>query len=111
MWPTPFYNSTVAADLIIHDNILFLKETLLMHNNIKDGILLLKIWLHQRELDNSVGGFNGFLIALLVCYLLQIKKINVLMSSYQVFRVACNYLSKNFLFWNFESVKFLFHVL
>ncbi|KAK6624363.1 hypothetical protein RUM44_011222 [Polyplax serrata] len=88
MWPTPFYNSTVAADLIIHDNILFLKETLLMHNNIKDGILLLKIWLHQRELDNSVGGFNGFLIALLVCYLLQIKKINVLMSSYQVFRVA-----------------------
>lgn len=96
--PTPFYNSTVLADLVIQENMLFLKETLLMHNNIRDGILLLKIWLRQRELDCNVGGFNGFLIAMLVCYLLQIKKINVLMSSYQVFKNVCNYLSKKKVF-------------
>mgnify|MGYP002716448093 CR=1 FL=1 len=94
LFPTPFYNSTILADLIIEDNMNYLKETLLMNNNIKDGILLLKIWLKQRELDNSIGCFNGFLLCMLVCYLLQIKKINVLMSSYQIFRNVCHYLSK-----------------
>lgn len=94
--PTPFYNSSVIMDLTILNNMTFLKETLLMHNNLRDGIILLKIWLKQRELNNSIGGFNGFLLSMLVCYLLQIRKLNILMSSYQVFRNVCNYLGKQF---------------
>lgn len=62
------------------------------HKNIKDGIILLKVWLRQRELSSGLCDFNGFVITALVVYLFQIRKINSFMSSYQVFRTVLNYL-------------------
>lgn len=92
--PTPFYNCSLLSDLTACANHTYLSKALYSTNNIKDGIRLLKIWLHQRELDQGLSNLNGFLVTMLVAYLLKIKKLNIFMSSYQVFRIVCNYLSK-----------------
>ena len=57
-----------------------------------DAILMFKVWLRQRNLQNS-RSFNGFLISMLMLYLVQKRYLNVQMSSYQLFRVTLNYIS------------------
>nr|XP_022330549.1 nucleolar protein 6-like isoform X1 [Crassostrea virginica] len=84
--PTPFYNNTVLQDLTLTQNMEFLQRTLGNNTNIRDGISLLKVWLRQRELTQGFGGFSGFLISMFVAYLISQRKINPLMSSYQVMR-------------------------
>ncbi|XP_028156081.1 nucleolar protein 6-like, partial [Ostrinia furnacalis] len=79
--PTPYYNSSVLQDLTSSVNEEFLKESLLDRENLKQAVVLLKIWLRQRNLQVS-----GHVISLLVSYLVQIKRINNIMSSYQIVR-------------------------
>jgi len=54
--------------------------------NLRDGIILLKIWLRQRELNTGYDGFTGYIITMFVIYLLHIRKLNTFMSSYQIVR-------------------------
>jgi len=54
--------------------------------NLRDGIILLKIWLRQRELNKGYDGFTGHIVAMFVIYLLREKKLNTFMSSYQIVR-------------------------
>lgn len=84
--PTPFYNNTVLQDLTLRENATYLQSTLGDNPNLRDGITLLKVWLRQRELTQGFGGFSGFLISMFVAYLITQRKINHLMSSYQVMR-------------------------
>ncbi|XP_073959945.1 nucleolar protein 6 Mat89Ba [Choristoneura fumiferana] len=79
--PTPYYNSSVLSDLTAAVNQDFLKEALSNSENLKQAVILLKIWLRQRRLQVS-----GFVIGLLVAYLVQTKRINNIMSSYQIIR-------------------------
>lgn len=90
--PTPHYNSIILHDLImkIHaENMKVIRE----YPNIRDGIILLKIWLTQRGLLKGYAAFNGHIITMLILYLLSIKKLNTFMSSYQIVRNVWNYLS------------------
>ncbi|KZC04307.1 Nucleolar protein 6 [Dufourea novaeangliae] len=84
--PTPYYNSIILRDLtasrINLENLKIIKE----YPNIRDGVILLKIWLAQRELMKGFEGFNGYIITMFVLYLLSIKKLNTFMSSYQIVR-------------------------
>ncbi|XP_033188012.1 nucleolar protein 6 Mat89Ba [Bombus vancouverensis nearcticus] len=89
--PTPHYNSIILHDVImkIHaENMKVIRE----YPNIRDGIILLKIWLTQRELLKGYAAFNGHIITMLILYLLSIKKLNTFMSSYQIVRNVWNYL-------------------
>ncbi|XP_063367938.1 nucleolar protein 6 [Cydia amplana] len=79
--PTPYYNSSVLSDITASANIDFLKETLSNGENLKQAVVLLKIWLRQRKLQVS-----GFVISMLVAHLVQTKRINNIMSSYQIIR-------------------------
>ncbi|XP_063383076.1 nucleolar protein 6 [Cydia fagiglandana] len=79
--PTPYYNSSVLSDITASANIDFLKETLRNSENLKQAVVLLKIWLRQRKLQVS-----GFVISMLVAHLVQTKRINNIMSSYQIIR-------------------------
>ncbi|XP_056022983.1 nucleolar protein 6-like isoform X2 [Ostrea edulis] len=74
------------TDLAWSKNTSFLQKTLGDSQSIKDGIALLKVWLRQRELTIGSGGFSGFLVSTFVAYLITQRKINQLMSSYQVMR-------------------------
>ncbi|CAL7937003.1 unnamed protein product [Xylocopa violacea] len=89
--PTPYYNSIILHDLTmkIHaENMKIIKE----YPNLRDGIILLKIWLTQRELTKGYAAFNGYIVTMFILYLLSIKKLNTFMSSYQIVRNTWNYL-------------------
>ncbi|KAL4228055.1 Nucleolar protein 6 [Mactra antiquata] len=84
--PTPFYNSSILEDMISLSTIKQMEQIASGSQGLKDGIILLKIWLKQRGLDQGYGGFTCYLMTMYVIYLLSIHKLNPLMSSYQVFR-------------------------
>lgn len=91
--PTPHYNSIILQDLIMRthsESMKIIKE----YPNLRDGIILLKIWLTQRELTKGYRAFNGYITTMLVLYLLSIKKLNTFMSSYQIVRNVWTYLTK-----------------
>lgn len=71
------------------ENMKVIKE----YPNLRDGIILLKIWLIQRELLKGYTAFSGYIITMVVLHLLSIKKLNTFMSSYQIVRNVWNYLS------------------
>ena len=77
-------------------NVELIKE----YPNIRDGIILLKIWLNQRELSKGFNAFNGHVMSMYVLYLLRIKKLNNFMSSYQVVRNVWNCLGTSGFFFS-----------
>ncbi|XP_045501152.1 nucleolar protein 6 [Colias croceus] len=85
--PTPYYNASVLSDLTAKINEDFMKQTLANNDNLKQAIVLLKIWIRQRKLNVS-----GHVISMLVCSLVQMKRINNIMSSYQIVRNVWIYL-------------------
>jgi U3 small nucleolar RNA-associated protein 22 len=87
--PTPYYNCSVLSDLTASENSLFLKNTLSKADNLQQAIVLIKIWLRQRNLQVS-----GHIVNMLVSYLVQTKRINNIMSSYQIVRNVWIALSK-----------------
>ncbi|KAG8240268.1 hypothetical protein J437_LFUL015338 [Ladona fulva] len=91
--PTPHYNSGILMDLTVHENEEILSNALSENQNLKDGIKLLKIWLHQRELDEGYGSFSAYIMSMYVVYLMQERRLSNLMSSYQVVRTVWNCLA------------------
>ncbi|CAK1542398.1 unnamed protein product [Leptosia nina] len=87
---TPYYNCSVLSDLTAKINNDFIATTLSNSQNLKQAIILLKIWLKQRKLCVS-----GHIINMLVCCLVQIKRINNIMSSYQIVRNIWIYLKSS----------------
>lgn len=105
MWidpTTPFYNSVVLNDLTLAINDRFRHNLINDMKGATDGLILLTIWLRQRELIDGYGGFNEELLYSLVAYLVNVNKINKHMSSYQVIRNVWNYLSQST--WDTEGV-------
>ncbi|XP_013174071.1 PREDICTED: nucleolar protein 6 [Papilio xuthus] len=88
--PTPYYNSSILSDLTNALNQDFLNETFLNRDNLKQAVVLLKIWLRQRKLQVS-----GYVISVFVAYLVQIKRINNIMSSYQIIRNVWIYIKSS----------------
>ncbi|XP_050311555.1 nucleolar protein 6 [Anthonomus grandis grandis] len=84
--PTVLYNSALAFDVTLHRNWRFIVETLKDQENVQKGVKLLGIWLKQRHLNVGFGSFSTDLLAYYVAFLLIKKKINNLMSPYQIIR-------------------------
>jgi len=84
--PTPYYNSLVLHDLIMLRTNSEVAQAIKEYPNLRDGIILLKIWLRQRELNKGYDGFTSHIITMFVIYLLREKKLNTFMSSYQIVR-------------------------
>ncbi|ELT97667.1 hypothetical protein CAPTEDRAFT_223604 [Capitella teleta] len=80
------YHSSALSDLLMVSNQRLLQRVVAGLSGMREGIMLLKIWLHQRELDIGQGGVSGFLISMYVVSLFVSRKLNAQMSSYQVFR-------------------------
>ncbi|XP_075439397.1 nucleolar protein 6 isoform X2 [Ascaphus truei] len=91
--PTPHYNNSVLCDLALEHHLHHLSSAAADFPGMKDGISILKVWLHQRQLDKGSGCFNGFVASMLVAYLLSKNKINKMMSGYQVLRNALQFLA------------------
>ncbi|XP_012256852.2 nucleolar protein 6 isoform X2 [Athalia rosae] len=93
--PTPHHNSSVLHDLTMSQNNACIVKTISQYPALRDGILLLKIWLRQRQLDRGYGSFNGHILTMYVIYLMKMRQINTVMSSYQVVRNVWNSLAQS----------------
>ncbi|XP_045145137.1 nucleolar protein 6 isoform X2 [Echinops telfairi] len=91
--PTPHYNTWVLQDTALEAHVQLLSTVLGSGPGLKDGVALLKVWLRQRELDQGLGGFSGFLISMLVAFLVSTRKIHTTMSGYQVLRSTLQFLA------------------
>ncbi|XP_003800330.1 nucleolar protein 6 isoform X1 [Otolemur garnettii] len=91
--PTPHYNTWVLQDTALESHLQFLSTILSSAPGLKDGVALLKVWLRQRELDKGLGGFTGFLISMLIAFLVSTRKIHTTMSGYQVLRSVLQFLA------------------
>ncbi|XP_029423844.1 nucleolar protein 6 isoform X2 [Nannospalax galili] len=91
--PTPHYNTWILQDTALESHMQLLSTVLGSAQGLKDGVALLKVWLRQRELDKGLGGFNGFLISMMVTFLVSTRKIHTTMSGYQVLRSVLQFLA------------------
>lgn len=83
---TPYYNSTVLTDLNAKFSNEYLANILEGNVHVKDAIVLLKIWLRQRDLCGGHVGFNGYILSMFIAYLMQKNLITITMNSYQIIR-------------------------
>lgn len=93
---TPHYNSSILGDLNGKFNDEFLFNTIGENQHVRDAIILLKIWLKQREYSNGYGAFSGYILSMFVAYLIEKNLITLTMTSYQIIRQVWIYLSKHF---------------
>ncbi|XP_070542039.1 nucleolar protein 6-like isoform X2 [Ptychodera flava] len=100
--PTPHYNNSIAMDMTINKNRHHL-ERICEYEGIKQGIVLLKVWIHQRQIDEGCHGFTGFVMSMLVSYLMLIRKVNYLMNGYQVMRNALHFIASTD--WTSEGIS------
>lgn len=91
--PTSYYNSSVLSDLTSLTNLKFLQEVFDKSDNLRQAVVLLKIWLHQRKLPVS-----GYIVSMFVAYFVQTKRVNNIMSSYQIVRNIWIALSKFYIY-------------
>ncbi|XP_033928968.1 nucleolar protein 6 [Melopsittacus undulatus] len=91
--PTPHYNNSILCDTMLLSHLQFLSSAATDFPGMKDGVALLKVWLNQRQLSKGLGCFSGFLVSMLVAYLLMKRKIVKMMSGYQVLRSTLQFLA------------------
>ncbi|XP_059490211.1 nucleolar protein 6 [Neocloeon triangulifer] len=92
--PSQFYNRSLALDAALTENEQWRLEAMQEQKALSEGIMLLKVWLKQRGLDQGFGAFSGYIISMYIAHLLKTRKLSAVMSSYQVVRNAWNYLAK-----------------
>ncbi|XP_077988823.1 nucleolar protein 6-like [Glandiceps talaboti] len=90
--PTPHYNDSVAKDMVMDQCFQCVSDGLHDSTGMKEGVVLLKVWLHQRQLRQGTGTFTGFIMTMVVIYLMSVRKLNKLMSSYQVVKNTFSFL-------------------
>ena len=77
------------------------KHLEILHKEMKDcpvlveTAILLRVWARNRNIYQSDDSLNGFLISMLVNYLLSIRKINKTMSSFQMIKLFMNWIVKS----------------
>ncbi|XP_054139377.1 nucleolar protein 6 [Melozone crissalis] len=91
--PTPHYNNSILCDTVMLSHLHFLSNAATDFPGMKDGVALLKVWLNQRQLSKGLGCFSGFLVSMLVAYLLMKRKIVKMMSGYQVLRSTLQFMA------------------
>lgn len=85
---TPNYNAGVLFDLTMQRNQQLLHGIFDERKNFQEGLVLLKVWLRQREFDVGFNGFSSHLLAMFIAYLYKQRKLHMNMSSYQVARTV-----------------------
>ncbi|ALC45900.1 Mat89Ba [Drosophila busckii] len=92
---TQHYNSSVLFDLTQTETQKMLSELFKDRPNFQEGLILLKIWLRQRQLDVGFSGFSAHILASYIVYLNKERLLNKTSSSYQVARTVWNQLASS----------------
>lgn len=93
--PTPNYNATIAEDMSFLIERRIVHDTLAPSNIAKDTLLLLKVWLAQRELRFGLDTFDSYCASHLIAYLVQTKRLTPMMPLFGAFHMVIKFLVDN----------------
>lgn len=93
--PTPKYNSSILEDMFLEDNMEFVKKTFSEWKELGDALILLKVWARQRSSIYEHDCLNGFLISIIVSYLVAQSKVNKSMKAIGIFRIALDFIANS----------------
>lgn len=105
---TPHYNSSILEDFVLLRNEKYIFSAFEGKQNVRDGIILLKIWLKQRGLDQGYSDFSGYVTTILIAFLIHSRKLNYNVNSYQLVRIVWTYLANSA--WNVQGKGLTIHV-
>ncbi|XAR73269.1 hypothetical protein NMG60_11007182 [Bertholletia excelsa] len=93
---TPKYNSSILEDLVLEDNSEFIKRTFLGWKELREALILLKVWARQRGSIYCYDCLNGFLLSVIMVYLATKSggnRINNSMNAMHIFRVTMDFIA------------------
>lgn len=82
--PSPYYNSSILFDIEAVVNSDVISDHVIQGTSISEALILLKIWLFQRDLHHHFS----FIMSMFVAYMQSKRKIHQNMSSYQIFKMV-----------------------
>lgn len=95
---TPKYNSSILEDLFIEYNAEFIKSTFSEWKELKEALILLKVWARQRSSIYVHDCLNGFLVSLIIAFLAKrtgSNSIKNIMTAMQIFRVTLEFIANS----------------
>lgn len=92
---TPQYNNSILEDAMIrrHTRELHMRRT--ESSQFAEACILAKVWLRQRGFHKTMDSVNGFLVSMLLHYLITKKRINAQTPSDQMFKVLMQFLASH----------------
>ncbi|KAJ4851471.1 hypothetical protein Tsubulata_014141 [Turnera subulata] len=93
--PTPMYNGSILEDMFIEENSELLRQTFAGWKELGEALVLLKVWARQRSSIYAHDCLNGFLIAIILSYLVTYEKLNKSMKPLQMFRVTLDFIASS----------------
>ncbi|KAI3852889.1 hypothetical protein MKX03_003276 [Papaver bracteatum] len=95
---TPRYNSSILEDMFLEENAEFVRKTFLGWKELREALILIKVWARQRTSIYSHDCLNGFLISVILSYLATASggnRVNKSMKTVQIFRVTLDFIANS----------------
>ncbi|KAL3039003.1 hypothetical protein AAZX31_01G163500 [Glycine max] len=89
---TPKYNSSILEDMFIED-VEFINNYFLGWKELREALILLKVWARQRSSIHVHDCLNGFLISVILAYLASKQHITNSMKSTEIIRITLNFIA------------------
>ncbi|KAF4041365.1 Nrap protein domain 6 [Phytophthora infestans] len=90
---TPVYNNSILEDMLLRQHTRELHAALQEAPQLCEACVLAKVWLRQRGFHKASDSVNGFLMSMLLLYLLQKKRISAQTPSDQMFKVLMQFVA------------------
>ena len=91
---------TILEDCFFKNHLILIHEKMKDCPSLVETSILFKVWLKKRKIYDTFDSFNGFLISILIIFLLNQKIITKNMSSFQMLRNILNWISNDDSFLN-----------
>ncbi|MCL7023428.1 hypothetical protein MKW94_008534 [Papaver nudicaule] len=95
---TPRYNSSILEDMFLEENAEFVRNTFLGWKELREALVLIKVWARQRTSIHAHDCLNGFLISVILSYLATASggsRVNKSMKTIQIFRVTLDFIANS----------------
>ncbi|KAL4197282.1 hypothetical protein AMTRI_Chr04g187510 [Amborella trichopoda] len=95
---TPNYNCSILEDMFLEEDMSFIKQIFMEWKDLREGLLLLKVWARNRSSIYIHDCLNGFIISAILSYLTTEsggKRINHSMTPIQIFRVTLDFIASS----------------
>ncbi|CAI8588694.1 unnamed protein product [Vicia faba] len=89
---TPKYNSSILEDMFIEDTEL-MNRLFLGWKELREALILLKVWARQRSSIYAHDCLNGFLISIILAHLASREQIKKSMKVIEIIRITLNFLA------------------